>query len=276
MMWRPPPVQESGGRAAVGTPKATAKAAPKLCAVSGAVHDAVGGAVHGAVNDAWRKYLGGQFWVGGWWYGVAYVSFFRYCGLELPGDLWARSEAYHDTCRAACWWWPTRDYVVVSERPSEIHRELVDPARPRGWRSHRLHCETGPAVRWDGWGVYVWHGVRVSAEVIEHPETITPETIQAEPNTEVRRVMIERMGWDRYLSATAAQPVQTDRFGQLYRLRIGEVDSAVVLVQNSTPEPDGSVKQYGLLVEPSCQTAHEAVASTFGLTPETYQLAMET
>ena len=34
-MWRPPPVQESGGRAAVGAPKATAKATPKLCAVSG-------------------------------------------------------------------------------------------------------------------------------------------------------------------------------------------------------------------------------------------------
>ena len=248
-------------------------------AVSGAVGDAVGAAVSGAVpsfvKGNWLKYLGGQFWVIGYWYGPAYVSFFRdVCGLT--GDWVGPSLAYQRTVESACWWWPHRDFVMVSERPSVIRRELVDQSRPRGWGSHRLHCEDGPAVAWDGWGVYAWHGVRVPAEVIERPETITAERINAEENVEVKRAMIERIGWDRYLDMTQAVPVHQDDFGHLYRLSVGEVDCAVVVVENSTPEPDGRVKKYGLQVPLECQTAHAAVAATFGMTADEYRPTMET
>jgi hypothetical protein len=166
---------------------------------------------------------------------------------------------------------------MVCERPSVIHRELVDPSRPRGWDSHRLHCATGPAIAWpDGWGVWAWHGVRVPRHVIEAPDTITVAEIQAEANAEVRRVLIERMGWDRWLSATGARPVQSDRFGDLYRIEVNDATVGVVLVNNSTPEPDGSIKTYALLVPAEHETAHAAVASTFGLTADEYQPVVET
>lgn len=49
----------------------------------------------------------------------------------------------------------------------------------------------------------------------------------------------------------------------------------VVVVTNSTPEPDGSHKRYALLVEPTHLTAHSAVASGFGLTARAYQPVQE-
>jgi hypothetical protein len=61
-------------------------------------------------------------------------------------------------------------------------------------------------------------------------------------------------------------------------------------VKNSTPEPDGSVKTYFLRVHPECRpllrdnqfgepqqlTAHNAIASTFGLKGEEYSPSVET
>ena len=184
------------------------RAEPVRGAVRGAVGDAVGDAVGGAgqdlirqavfrvIRENWHRYLGGQFWVGGWWWGGAYTSFFReICDLELRGDLWERGKAHEGTLQSACWWWPHRDFVMVSERPTEIHTELVDPNRPRGWGSHRLHNENGPAVGFqDGWGVYSIHGVQVPAKVIMAPETLTAAEVRDETNTEVRRHMLDRFG----------------------------------------------------------------------------------
>ena len=182
-------------------------------AVDGAVRDAVGGAVREVLRNAWKNVIGGQFWVGGsYWWGPAFTSYFRdVCGLELEGDLWDRGRAYEATAEAACWWYPHKDFVLVSERPTVIHRELADPARPRGWGSHRLHCGDGPAVGFrDGWGVWAWRGVRVTQQIIEHPETLTVEQISAEQNAEVRRVMVERMGWDNFCAVAKMKLIHLD------------------------------------------------------------------
>jgi hypothetical protein len=172
------------------------------------------------------------------------------------------------TLAQSCGWWqPYRGVVFVCERPA---RQAVDA-------DGRLHHESGPALLCrDGWPVYAWHGVRVPAHVIEQPDTLTPEEIRAESNAEVRRVMIERMGWERWLQASGATPVQSDRFGDLYRTEMDGAQVGVVVVVNSTPEPDGHHKKYALLVPPEHETAHGAIASTFGLTAAQYQPVVET
>jgi hypothetical protein len=181
-------------------------------AVGGAVGTAVGTAVKEVIRRAYGAYLGGQFWAGGWWWGGAWTSFFReVCKLELSGDLWERSLAYEATMESACWWYAHRDFVIVSERPTVIHREITDPSRPRGWGSHRLHSEDGPAVGFrDGWGVWAWHGTRVPQRVIEQPEMLTIQQITAEENAEIRRVMIERMGWERFCAVAKMRVIHVD------------------------------------------------------------------
>jgi hypothetical protein len=247
-------------------------------AVGGAVRDAVGGAVlrkaiSQVISDGWRFYIGGQFWVGGWGWGGAYTSFFReVCGLDLRDDLWDRGIAYEATIQAACWWWPHKDFVMVCERPTEIHRELNRAGVQRGWGSHRLHCDDGPAVAWpDGWGVYSVHGVRIpfwKRYIVENPERISVAEIEAETNAEIRRVMLNKFGAARYVKESGAKvahelPADHAMTGlRSARLLVKLVpdDEAIVYVDllNSTPEPDGTTKRYMLRVDPN---AYGGVAS---------------
>ena len=257
-------------------------------AVHGAVHGVVSDAVHGAVDGViknvksnWLNYLGGQFWPGGYWWGPAFVSFFTdVCGLELSDDFHERAVAYAETVESACWWYPHRDFLMVCERPTAIHRELTNPQVTRGWGSHRLHCADGPAVAFrDGWGVYAIHGVQVPAYVVLEPEKITWQAIGAENNAEVRRIMIDRYGPDRYVVDSGAEvtheisadfPMIGLKSARVLRKDVPN-DEPIVYVDllNSTPEPDGSVKRYMLRVDPNAydgaasKNCHAAVASTW-------------
>ena len=69
---------------------------------------------------------------------------------------------------------------------------------------------------------------------------------------------------------------QCDRCGALYWLdqRFDEPIVAVRVI-NHTPHADGSFEEFWLRVPPSMQTAREAVAWTFGLSPEEYDPVLE-
>jgi hypothetical protein len=171
--------------------------------------------------------------------------------------------------KSAGWWWPFTDAVILTERPELIERDMQG----------RLHAERGPAIRYrDGWSIYVWHGVRVPASIIEHPETITAKAITAESNAEIRRVMVTRMGAERYVAELGVRRTQADDYGELYRVsRPDDSDLVLVKVQNSTPEPDGHFKDYFLRVHPDCQSAREGIAWSFAKdTASAYEPAVET
>ena len=249
-------------------------------AVGDAVRDAVGGAM-GAVKKDWNKYLGGQFWVSGWWYGSAYTSFFReICNLELNGDLWERALSYEEINKSVCWWFPYKNFIIAVEHPEAINRELVNPNITRGWNSHRLHCDHGPAIYWpDGWSIYSIHGVRVTEQIVMRPETLTVEQIDAETNAEVRRIMVERFGMERYVRESGSIPIHELpkdypiiglRGAKLWR-KDSENDEPIVCIDmdNSSQEPDGSIKRYMLRVDPNAYRGRAskdclaAMASTY-------------
>ena len=262
-------------------------------AVDSAVRSAVGGtdpvarAVVDAIQRGWANIVGGQFWVGWGWHGYwgspAFVCFVReVCGLDLGDDMNARAVAYAGTAESACWWWPHREFVMVCERPARIERD------PQG----RLHSLEGKAIEWsDGWGVHRVHGTTVPDYVVERPEEITVERIDAEANDEVRRVMVERFGAERFIREAGAKKIQQDSYGTLYERSFKRGAPAVfVHLVNSTPEADGSRREFwrrvhpelrpllgdGQLGEPQDMTAHNAVASTFGLRGEDYAPNVET
>lgn len=240
---------------------------------------------------------GGNQW-SGW---ASYLSFFRHIAkLNLPVyDKWNHYE------NAATRGGPRmmhEDFCIVSDRPAFIKIDA----------QHRPHCEDGPFCSWrDGWSLYCWHGVRVDRLLIEEPGKITLAMIEAESNSEVRRVMIERYGAGRYIVDSGGKPVHTDDYGTLYiKPATDELPAiAVVKVVNSTRESDGSFKDYHLRVhpelrpmihngltwlqgggDPECEqpvgefvlgrgqelTARNAVASTFGLRGEHYAPEQET
>jgi hypothetical protein len=106
---------------------------------------------------------------------------------------------------------------------------------------------------------------------------MTAEQIRNTDNIEVRRVMIEQFGHERFVAESGAQIVQEDDTGKLYRTDVPDDESIVVVeVQNSTPEPDGSTRSYMLRVPPTTRTAREGVAWTFDVPPSDYDLAAQT
>ncbi|MBX9686417.1 MAG: hypothetical protein K2X27_06915 [Candidatus Obscuribacterales bacterium] len=141
----------------------------------------------------------------------------------------------------------------------------------------RLHAPNKAALVYeDGFKEYAWHGVIVDERIIENPDSITIEEIESTRNAEIRRVLIERYGEIRYLKDSGAEKIHEDDCGILYRKEIpGDEALLMVKVVNSSPEPDGSFKDYFLRVPPETRSAKQAVAWTFGLSEEEYQPIIE-
>ncbi|MEU0527251.1 DUF6745 domain-containing protein [Streptomyces niveus] len=168
----------------------------------------------------------------------------------------------------AGWWWPYEKVTVVCERPVELHRD----------EAGRLDRGDGPALAYpDGFALYAWRGMPVPADFLAELTTLDPARIRTEENAELRRVMLEYYGYDRYLAESGAEPIGKDETGILWRIALDD-DEDVVMVEvvNSTPEPDGTSRTYWLRVPPNTRTAKEGVAWTFGLDAQTYEPLRQT
>lgn len=137
----------------------------------------------------------------------------------------------------------------------------------------RLHREDGPAVLFgDGYSVYALEGIQVSRDMIEDPNWLTVDRIAEEGNQEIRRLMLKRYGIDAFLADANARKLSEDECGELFCTDLpGEDPLKFVKVFNSTPESDGTLRQYFLRVPPYVSSAREAVAWTFGLRQDEYE-----
>lgn len=186
----------------------------------------------------------------------------------LEADGASPLDGLAQVCRSAGWWWPFEKVAVVCERPVALHRD----------EAGRLDHGDGPALEFpDGFALCAWRGMPVERAFLEDLRTLTPERIRAEENAELRRVMLEYYGYDRYLADSGAQPVHRDETGVLWRIELDD-DEPVVMVEvvNSTPEPDGTHRTYWLRVPPTTRTAREGVAWTFGLEAGVYEPLRQT
>ncbi len=199
-----------------------------------------------AAHQMWQ---GGNQW-SGW---AAHLSFFRHIAkLDLDYSKWAPWETLAEVSGPRV---VHADFAMVSDRPELL---TVDDL-------NRPHNDTGPFCRWrDGSALYSIHGVRVPAWLIEFPDQLTVEKIDAEANAEVRRVMLDRYGYGRYLRDAGATVLDAclDEIGQPIRLLRREIpnDEAIVMVElvNSTVDPDGTRRTYLAAVPPTITSAIEA------------------
>lgn len=232
-----------------------------------------------------RKHLSWGFWGQHEAYWAAYYDWpDRYVAKLYPDDLRHQLDQWVAIAKSCGWWHPYELAVVVCERP-EI--QTVDT-------EGRLHHDTGPAIRCrDGFEVYAWHGVRVPAKVITHPETITVAEITAETNQEIRRIMLTRFGHARYLRESGAVREQGDDTGDLYRAtRTDDTDVVMVRVLNGSAEAiktaeevegqDGTWveagwhKYYWLRVPPTVTSAREGVAWSYNVPVAEYENVLRT
>ena len=232
---------------------------------------------------------------GWWWYNweISWVSTTAF-GAAQRKD--AKVSAWSNPLLGAfingCWslFW-TSDTLYWVSKPT-VHTEKTEGRR-------RLHNETYAALESDVENLYFLHGVMVPAFVVVRPDWITIKHIRDEQNAEVRRVMIERMGWDKFCSEAKMRVIHTDTLVSNFpSLPVSETvhadmravtkyrkgkEVAELLESDEFKDFDdrplkfirvtdpSTAEKYTLRVWPENKRAYEAVAMTFGMTEQQYK-----
>jgi hypothetical protein len=200
---------------------------------------------------------------------LAQLSFLELLGAGEPDR---HSRGLLQVARSAGEWWPMRDSVILTERPTELHRDAQG----------RLHHPTGPAVRYpDGWRLWAWHGVSVPRELIE--EDLSVSRAVSLRNSEQRRCAVERLagrsGWHRIVTEAGWPQVGREvpdpgNPGQVLSLwcveRLYDDHLHLLLMTNGTVERDGTRREFGELVPGSIRDPVHAAAWQIGLTSGQY------
>ena len=229
-----------------------------------------------------------QYWIG----------FYRFMELHLKIEYTPQSSErlgwWQDIASSVNWWFPYENFCFVSDRPTFCS---IDADR-------RLHCEDRAAMEFgDGWKVWAWHGVRVPQFAIEDPDSITAKHVKDEENTEVRRCLVERMGWERFCESAKMSVLHEDelhtqfpaipvsdkvephvRLVTSYRAGIEKAqlleasdltdfeERPLRFVRLSDPSTD---RKYTIRVPHHMTRCYEAVGWTFGMTEEQYRSVVQ-
>ena len=150
------------------------------------------------------------------------------------------------------------DVCVVQEKPMTIKMD----------ENNLLHGETGPAIEYrDGFSVYSWHGVRIPAEWIANPESLTPQVALTWENLEQRRCACEILGWVNILKELPNKVLDEDddpQVGTLVRVTLPDVGD-----ENFLRVMCGTGREFALIVPPEMTTALAANAWTFDIDGDT-------
>jgi hypothetical protein len=243
------------------------------------LRDQLGDQLRGQLGDQLRGWINKSFYP---WNDAYWLAFYD-CALPIAGlPPSPKLAALANAITELGWWIPMRGAVIMSGRPSALHRDA----------DGQLHCPDGPAIAYpDGWGFHAWHGRRVEPWVIEEP---TVERIAAEGNVEVRRCAIEAIGWGRFTELAGLVPVgqvpgSSHRSTELASARVPDPGNPgqhltlydvperlwgdrirLLMCTNGSAERDGTRRQYGLTVPAHITDPLEAAAWTVGLTGDQY------
>lgn len=216
-------------------------------------------------------YFGGSIGTSYW---VAYYDAARQIGVSFTEEQNKALNAMM-VLTGCGYWFPFEGVAVACEKPIQINVDAQG----------QLHNEEGPSMLFaDGYSLWHIHGVPVPQSVIEHPELITASDIFNEDNSEVRRVMCERMGWDKFiiqakleLISECPDPGNFDKDGSQRMLRLYKTPeliegTAVNLLHciNGTPKPNGVVPQYGITTPIDILDPLEAAAWVANMPVEMY------
>ncbi|MEG4032747.1 leucine-rich repeat domain-containing protein [Microcoleus sp. S36b_A4] len=152
------------------------------------------------------------------------------------------------------WIFPFEKICAVCDRPRHLRFDS----------QNRLHAEGEPAIEFaDGWNFYYYHGVRLPEEYGKvHPNQWQSQWILAEDNAEVRRVLIEEIGYARICQELSAK--QIDSWQEYALLQIDDADDIddaydvepIILLKMTCPST-GFI--HALRVPPDLTSAREAI-----------------
>jgi hypothetical protein len=160
------------------------------------------------------------------------------------------------------WIFPYKKLAIVCDRPRILSFDS----------QHRLHAEGGPAIQFaDGYSIYSYHGVTLPEKYGKlHPHEWQSQWLLEEENAEIRRVLIQGIGYDRICQELAA--IELDSWQEYTLLKIDTiVDVDPIYLLKMTCPSTGFI--HALRVPPDINSAREAIRWTnWGVDPEDFSV----
>jgi len=194
---------------------------------------------------------------------VSNGSLLDYCISELNCQphrpIW---DIYQLLMQNAGWIFPFEKTCIVCSRPSIL--SLDD--------QQRLHAEGGPAIQYaDGLSVYASRGVLLPEKYGKlHPHQWRSQWILEEENAELRRILIQGIGYEKMLQEL--QAIALDSWQEYTLLRIdADVDVEPIYLLKMTCPSTGFI--HALRVPPDVESAREAICwVNWGISPNEFQV----
>jgi hypothetical protein len=173
-------------------------------------------------------------------------------------DEWLVSQSIVKDCG---WIIPYENLCIVCDRPTLLHFD----------NENRLHAEGKPAIEFaDGYSIYSYHGVTLPEKYGKiHPHAWESQWLLSENNAELRRVLIQGIGYDRIASELQAR--ELDAWAEYTLLKIdADVDDEPIHLLKMTCPSTGFI--HALRVPPDTESAREAIRwVNWGIDPEEFQ-----
>ncbi|WP_449420713.1 DUF6745 domain-containing protein [Phormidium nigroviride] len=181
--------------------------------------------------------------------------------LNLECDLakWEIMQLLVNNCG---WIYPFEKTCFVCDRPRLINFDS----------QKLLHAEAAPAVQYaDGFNVYAYHGIRLPETYGKlHPEQWQAKWLLTEENAEVRRVLIQEIGYARICQDL--QAIELDAWEEYTLLKIDQnLDSEPIYLLKMTCPSTGHI--HALRVPPDLKLARDAITwVNWGVDPEEFSI----
>ena len=145
------------------------------------------------------------------------------------------------------WIFPFEKICAVCDRPRHLRFDS----------QNLLHAEGEPAIEFaDGWKIYYYHGVRLPEEYGKlHPNQWQSQWLLTEDNAELRRVLIQGIGYDRIIQELSAK--QIDSWQEYALLQIDNADVEPICLLKMTCPSTGFI--HALRVPPNLTSALDAI-----------------
>jgi hypothetical protein len=177
--------------------------------------------------------------------------------LESDRSLYSAFKSLVENCG---WIYPFGEKCFVCDRPRQLH---FNP-------ENLLHAEGEPAIEFvDKFSIYCYRGVRLPAIYGQvPPQSWQAKWLLTENNAEVRRVLIQSIGYPRICQEL--QATELDSWQEYTLLRIDKnVDLEPIYLLNMTCPSTGYI--HVLRVPPKVRSAKEAISwVNWGINPEEF------
>jgi hypothetical protein len=143
------------------------------------------------------------------WSGFCVICDFCFSVLKCEYDRikWQTLQSLTTQCG---WIFPYEKVCIVCDRPRILSFDS----------QHRLHAAGGPAIQFaDGYSIYSYHGVTLPEKYGKlHPHQWQSQWLLSEENAELKRVLIQGIGYDRICQELAA--IELDSWQEYTLLKI--------------------------------------------------------